>query len=150
MLSKKNPPIRIRLAKRKDAASIARLSGQLGYPTTTAEMGRRLSLVLCDKHAACFVAETVQPEVIGWVHVSVCPLLEVARRVEVNGLVVDEQVRSRGAGWLLLEAAENWTLKMKCRTISVRSNVVRERAHGFYQKHGYEHYKTQKAFRKSF
>jgi hypothetical protein len=26
--------------------------------------------------------------------------------------------------------------------------VLRDRAHGFYLKQGYEHYKTQKAFRK--
>jgi len=30
-----------------------------------------------------------------------------------------------------------------------RSNVVRDRAHAFYLRNGYEHYKTQKAFRKA-
>jgi ribosomal protein S18 acetylase RimI-like enzyme len=145
----KNPPIKIRRAKPKDAAQIAKLSGQLGYPTTTTEMRKRLPLVLRDKRAACFVAETDEAGVIGWIHVSVCPLLEVEGRVEVNGLIVDEQTRSGGAGWRLLLAAEKWTLKMKCKSVSVRSNVIRERAHAFYLKHGYEHYKTQKAFRKS-
>jgi hypothetical protein len=32
--------------------------------------------------------------------------------------------------------------------MSVRSNVIRDRAHKFYERQGYEHYKTQKAFRK--
>jgi hypothetical protein len=32
--------------------------------------------------------------------------------------------------------------------MSVRSKVERERAHKFYARQGYEHYKTQKAFRK--
>ena len=32
--------------------------------------------------------------------------------------------------------------------MSVRSNVIRERAHQFYERTGYEHYKTQKSFRK--
>jgi hypothetical protein len=27
--------------------------------------------------------------------------------------------------------------------------VLRERAHGFYLRHGYEQYKTQRAFRKT-
>ena len=31
---------------------------------------------------------------------------------------------------------------------SVRSNVMRERAHKFYERCGFEHYKTQKSFRK--
>jgi len=61
---------------------------------------------------------------------------------------VDEQVRSGGVGWLLLEAAEQWARRMRCGVMSLCSNVIRERAHSFYERHGYEHYKTQKAFRK--
>jgi GNAT superfamily N-acetyltransferase len=141
--------LKIRRAGQADAARIAELSGQLGYPATAKQMGPRLKGALQDKNAACFVAETEEGDVIGWVHVSVTPLLEVERRAEVNGLVVDETIRSRGAGGALLEAAENWAKKKKCAGTSVRSNVIRERAHGFYLRHGYDHYKTQKAFRKA-
>lgn len=141
--------VKIRKAKQADAARIAVLSGQLGYPTTTKEMAGRLRRALKASDGACFVAETKESGVIGWVHVSVTPLLEVERRGEVNGLVVDEAARSLGAGGQLLEAAEAWARKMRCAGMSVRSNVIRERAHGFYLKQGYEHYKTQKAFRKA-
>ena len=79
---------------------------------------------------------------------STTPLLEVERRAEVNGLVVDETARSRGGGAVLLAAAEKWARGKRCTSMSVRSNVLRERAHGFYLRNGYEHYKTQKAFRK--
>lgn len=140
--------VKIRRARAADAARIAELSGQLGYPTTAKQMARRLKSVLKDRGAACFVAETEEPGVVGWVHVSMTPLLEVERRAEVNGLVVDEGVRSQGAGWLLLDAGEKWAKKKGCMGMSVRSNVIRKRAHGFYLRHGYEHYKTQKAFRK--
>lgn len=140
--------VKIRRARNADAAQIAALSGQLGYPATTGVMAVRLEKVLKDKRAACFVAETKEEGVIGWIHVSVTLLLEVEQRAEVNGLVVDEGVRSQGAGWMLLQAAEKWARKMRCKGMSVRSNVVRERAHTFYLAHGYEHYKTQKAFRK--
>ena len=112
-------------------------------------MAARLKRVLRDKSGACFLAETLQDSVIGWVHVSVTPLLEVERRAEVNGLVVDERVRSRGAGARLLDTAERWARKMGCAGMSVRSNVIRERAHRFYLRQGYEHYKTQKALRKT-
>lgn len=140
--------MKIRRAKPTDAGRIAALSGQLAYPTTKKEMSARLRQALKQRNGACFIAETPEHGVIGWVHVSVTPLLEVARRAEVNGLVVDELVRSQGAGGLLLEAAEQWARKMRCAGMSVRSNVIRERAHEFYLQHGYEHYKTQKAFRK--
>jgi len=140
--------VKIRRARKTDAPRIAELSGQLGYPTTPRAMAIRLKLALREKNGACFVAETKENGVVGWAHASVTPLLEVERRAELNGLVVDENVRSRGAGWSLLQAAEAWARKKRCKGMSVRSNVLRERAHGFYERHGYEHYKTQKAFRK--
>lgn len=137
-----------RRARLTDAERIAELSGQLGYPTTEKQMKARLRDALKDKDAACFVAELRDSGVIGWIHVSTTPLLEVERRAEVNGLVVDEAARSGGAGAMLLAAAEKWARGKRCRSMSVRSNVLRERAHGFYLRNGYEHYKTQKAFRK--
>jgi GNAT superfamily N-acetyltransferase len=82
--------------------------------------------------------------------VSVSHLLESDVRAEVNGLIVAAGQRGAGAGAKLLEAAEEWARRHGCRGMNVRSNVIRERAHGFYERSGYEHYKTQKAFRKSF
>jgi len=138
----------IRRARLSDAPRIALLSGQLGYPTSAREMAARLQKALRERNAACFVAESRKHGVIGWAHVSVTSLLEVERRAELNGLVVDESVRSRGVGARLLDAAETWARKMRCLGMSLRSNVIRERAHMFYLRRGYEHYKTQKAFRK--
>ena len=138
----------VRRARSTDAEKIAELSGQLGYPTSEKQMKARLKDALRDKDGACFVAESTEDGLIGWIHVSTTPLLEVERRAEVNGLVVDETVRSQGAGALLLTAAEKWARGKRCKSMSVRSNVLRERAHGFYLRKGYEHYKTQKAFRK--
>ena len=147
-MERKRAELKIRRARQNDAARAAELAGQLGYPTTRRQMEVRLREVLMAKDGACFVAEMREEGVIGWVHVSVTALLEVERRTEVNGLVVDERVRNRGTGWQLLEAAEKWARKMKCKGMSVRSNVLRDKAHAFYVEHGYEHYKTQKAFRK--
>ena len=140
---------KVRKARSSDAVRLADLSGQLGYPVTKREMSARLKNALLAKNAAILVSETPQEGVIGWVHVSVTQLLEVERRAEIHGLVVDEKVRSRGAGAALLEAAESWARKRRCVHMNVRSNVLRDRAHGFYLKNGYEHYKTQKAFRKT-
>jgi N-acetylglutamate synthase-like GNAT family acetyltransferase len=138
----------VRRARLTDAERIAELSGQLGYPTMEKQMNARLRDVIKDKAAACFVAELRDGRVIGWIHVSTMPLLEMERRAEVNGLVIDETTRSQGAGAVLLAAAEKWARGKRCKSMSVRSNVLRERAHGFYLRNGYEHYKTQKAFRK--
>jgi GNAT superfamily N-acetyltransferase len=139
--------VKIRRARLSDAARLAELSGQLGYPAKRGEILQRMKRMRPAARHAIFVAES-EKLVTGWLHVSVTPLLEVLLRAEVNGLVVDETQRSAGTGAKLLQAAERWAAEKGCKSMSVRSNVVRERAHEFYLRNGYEHYKTQKAFRK--
>ena len=146
--NKKKNDLKIRLAKAGDAARLADLSGQLGYPATTAQIRERIRKIQPAAQHAVLVAETKDAGVIGWLHVSKQPLLEVDLRAEVNGLVVAEDHRSIGAGARLLAAAEDWARKRGCKGMSVRSNVIRDRAHQFYLRNGYEHYKTQKSFRK--
>jgi len=142
--------MKIRNARRSDAQRIARLSGELGYPASPAQIASRLrQLTPASKHAVFVAESTGIAGVVGWVHVSVSHLLESGVRAEVNGLVVAEGQRSAGAGAKLLEAAEEWARKRGCAGMNVRSNVIRERAHRFYERQGYEHYKTQKAFRKA-
>ena len=147
-MAESDAKIAIRRARLGDAGVVAVLSGQLGYPATEQEMAERLArLIHRPGESAVLIAEA-SSEVVGWLHVSITPLVEVPLRAEVNGLVVDETKRSQGAGAKLLEAAERWATGKGCKSMSVRSNVIRERAHGFYLRHGYEHFKTQKAFRK--
>jgi GNAT superfamily N-acetyltransferase len=140
--------LKIRRAKADDAPRLAELSGQLGYPATVAQMRKRLEGIGLSSQHAVFIAERANEGVIGWLHVSRQPLLEAEIRAEVNGLVVAAEQRSIGAGARLLRAAENWARKHGCKSMSVRSNVIRDRAHTFYEREGYEHYKTQKSFRK--
>lgn len=152
MTGKSAPVVKIRRARSSDVARLAELSGELGYPATAAQIARRLNQLKPASRHAVLVAESRESgsraKVIGWLHVSVDHLLEVAVRAEVNGLVVGEGRRGLGAGTKLLEAGEKWARSRGCREMHVRSNVIRERAHAFYQRNGYDHYKTQKAFRK--
>lgn len=138
----------IRRARSSDAPKIAELSGELGYPATAEEISERMRKLIDGAANALFVAELPDTGVVGWAHVSVTHLVEHEARAELNSLIVAEGQRSLGAGSQLLAAAEAWARKHGCPSMSVRSNVVRDRAHAFYQREGYEHYKTQKAFRK--
>jgi GNAT superfamily N-acetyltransferase len=146
--NEKVKPLKIRRAKSSDALRLTELSGQLGYPATTAQLKQRLRGIQPASLHTVFVAESSKDGVVGWLHVSKQHLLESENRAEVNGLVVAEGQRSLGAGACLLAAAEDWARKHGCKSMSVRSNVIRERAHKFYERNGYEHYKTQKSFRK--
>jgi GNAT superfamily N-acetyltransferase len=139
---------KVRKATRSDAARIAELSAELGYPATTKQIETRFLQLLPRTKHALLVAEGPGAQLVGWIHVSVANLIESDVRAEVNALIVAEAHRSLGAGVKLLEAAENWARSSGCRNVNLRSNVIRERAHKFYERQGYEHYKTQKAFRK--
>jgi GNAT superfamily N-acetyltransferase len=140
--------LKIRRVNIADAPRLAELSGQLGYPATAAQIRRRMCGIRPASRHAVFVAESAEAGVVGWLHVSKQQLLESDVLAEIKGLVVAEDHRSLGAGARLLAAAENWARKHGCTGMSVRSNVIRERAHKFYEREGYEHYKTQKSFRK--
>jgi GNAT superfamily N-acetyltransferase len=122
----------IRLAHPLDHLRIAELAGQLSYPSTPAEIAHRLQGLQRTAEAAVFVAELETGEIAGWIAVFVYRTLEADARAEVSGLVVDERFRSQRIGEHLL----------------ARANVIRDRAHAFYERHGYAHVKTQKAFRK--
>jgi GNAT superfamily N-acetyltransferase len=144
----KQAKLKIRRARKSDSAQLTELAGQLGYPSTEKQLRERLKGLKPANQHAVFVADAPGAGVVGWLHVSVTPLIESDLRAEVNGLIVDETQRSLGAGAQLLAAAEQWAKKRLCKSMNVRSNVIRERAHKFYERNAYEHYKTQKSFRK--
>jgi GNAT superfamily N-acetyltransferase len=138
----------VRLARVEDAERVAALATQLGYPTTEEDMQRRLAQVERDEGHVVYVAAQ-DGRVVGWIHVCVRPLVVVDRAAEIEGLVVDEAHRGRGIGRFLIRQAEQWMRGRDCRTAYVRSNIVRERAHGFYEELGYENIKTSLTFRKT-
>lgn len=140
--------IKIRKAEPSDAECIARLSGQLGYPSSPEETSRRLAGMAASSEHAVFVAELPEGGIAGVAVVFVMRTIEIDPRAELAALVVDETRRSRSIGRVLLDHAEAWARSRGCASITLRSNVLRERAHHFYRRAGYAHIKTQKAFRK--
>jgi len=141
--------IKVRRARATDGSQLAGLCGQLGYPSSVEEVSKRLAGIEPAAEHVVFVAETHSGVLAGFLSAFVMRTLESDAHVEIGALVVDEQHRSQGVGELLMEKAENWARESGCELVRLRSNVIRERAHQFYERLGYEHYKTQKAFRKN-
>jgi GNAT superfamily N-acetyltransferase len=137
----------IREARPRDYARIAELAGQLGYPSSADEIAKRLDGMQHSNEHAVFVAQ-VGSDLAGWLAVFVYRVVEADARAEISGFVVDERYRSQRVGMHLLARAERWAREKGCRAIGLRSNVIRDRAHAFYERHGYKHVKTQKSFRK--
>jgi GNAT superfamily N-acetyltransferase len=138
----------IRPPQPRDHARIAELAGQLSYPSTPEEIAHRLQGLQRTAEAAVFVAELESGELAGWIAVYVYRTVEADARTEISGLVVDERFRPQRIGEHLLARAEEWARENDCQAIGLRSNVIRDRAHKFYERHGYASIKTQKAFRK--
>lgn len=140
--------MRIRPMTAADAALVADLTTQLGYPTSPAETTERISILLehPDDHAA-LVAEG-GARVIGWVHVAIYTSLESGRVATIGGLIVGEGHRSSGIGLELLTAAEAWARDNGAAKMVVRSRVTRDRAHRFYEREGYRLFKTSHVFEK--
>jgi PhnO protein len=140
--------ISIRPARSDDAAALAELSRQLGYPTDVTIMSARLARVRDARVGEVFVAVDEQATVIGWTHVVPRLHLEEIAFAELAGLIVADGARGSGAGAKLLHAAETWAAQNGFERMRVRSNVVRERAHRFYLREGYAERKRQVVFEK--
>jgi len=96
---------------------------------------------------AVFVA-LVDGVVAGWVDVGVTDHLQNEPYGEIGGLVVSEAHRSAGVGAALVLRAEEWIRGQGLARVTVRSQIKRERAHGFYLRQGYERVKTSAVFSK--
>lgn len=132
-------------ARPEQADDLAALMLQLGYQvdaTTLAERLRRRG-----ERREVFVA-LLNERVVGWTAVSTDEPFVEGFGAELEGLVVDETTRSAGIGTALLEAAEAWARERGCLEMRVKSNVIRERAHAFYECQGYATIKKQYNFHK--
>jgi GNAT superfamily N-acetyltransferase len=141
--------VQVRAAVKSDVEAIARLAGELGYPSTAAQVRERLDAIEGHAQHATFVAVSPGGEVVGWIDLCLVRSLTTDPRAEITGLVVDSAIRAAGVGQLLVNRGEAWAREMGLKTIGLHSNTIRERAHGFYLRLGYAVIKSQKVFRKS-
>ncbi len=138
--------VTVRNAGLTDAAAIAGLSGQLGYPVDEQAIAERLAALLGRDGTAVFVAE-LGGQVVGWAHVVGQQCLESPPFAELAGLIVDRDTRRLGVGSQLVQACAQWAQDQGYGQIRVRCNVVRKDAHQFYQKVGFAKLKSQIVFR---
>jgi GNAT superfamily N-acetyltransferase len=133
----------LRPAHEDDAAAVAALSTQLGYPAVPEETAERLRSLAGHPDHAVLVAEDDSGVVIAWIHIRGSHFVESAPFAEIAGLVVDERHRGQKLGESLVEAAARWARERGYATLRVRSNTIRERAHAFYERQGFTRIKTQ-------
>jgi len=129
--------IAVRDAVAGDAAAIADLVTQLGYPTALASMEPRLKRVLSLSHHRIVVAETAGA-VIGVAGACVDHGVELEAYGRITALAVDERWRGTGVGRLLVEQVERWCRERGADRVTLTSGHLRPESHKFYMALGYE------------
>ena len=139
--------VQIRPGSVADAEAIADLSGQLGYPSTAAQVRERFALMERGGAFAVSLAE-VGGRVVGFVICHGVYSLQRDPCGEIGGLIVDADHRNLRIGEHLVAAAEAWARAQGFSEMIVHSNVIRADAHRFYGRLGYGIVKAQQYFRK--
>ncbi|HEY1991237.1 MAG TPA: GNAT family N-acetyltransferase [Gammaproteobacteria bacterium] len=138
--------VAVRRAVHADAAAIAPLVTQLGYPSAAVEVEARLARLKDHPDIRAYVAEQAGA-VLGIVGLMVFPAFHRdGLHGYITALVVDEKVRGTGVGGALLEVAEAWFAERGVKRVNLTTALHREDAHGFYEKLGYTN--TGKRFTK--
>jgi GNAT superfamily N-acetyltransferase len=125
----------IRRCRLSDAQAVAELATELGYPTDAAQAGARLAHLLGRAEDAIFAAED-EGVLVGWLHAREMRELESEPCGEIAGLVVAAPRRGQGVGKALVQAALAWAAERGLANMRVRSNVVRQETHRWYQAAG--------------
>ena len=120
-----------------DAAAIAGLLGELGYPATAEDAARRLRLY-STADSRILVAEAASGTVVGFASLHLTPMLHAdGLWCRVTALVVTDGWRNRGVGGRLMAAAETWARSAGCVRMELTSGDHRQQAHDFYLRSGF-------------
>ena len=128
----------VRLAQPGDAAQVAALLAELGYPDNRTEDVRRRLMWERETAGLALVAGR-QGQVVGIIAVTAIPYLErEGRWVRIVALVVSSACRGQGIGRRLVDAAEKTAGELDCIAMEVTSARSRTESHPFYRNLGYE------------
>ena len=131
--------VAIRDAIVEDNATIARLLGELGYPSSPDGVRQRLARLLPRDDTRVFVAER-GASLLGALALHRMPALTSINDIAmILALVVTEEARRTGVGRRLVDRSEEEARVWGCGRIMVTSAERRTEAHTFYERLGYEY-----------
>ena len=140
--------LQIRKAKIEDAKDISSLCQQLGYSISKNKVQAYLESLDIAEEWIVYVACQFENSILGWINLYLSHGLLADRQAEIGGLIVGENFRGNGIGYLLIQKAQLWAQQQGCTLIQVRSQTIRQKAHNFYQNIGFKPCKTQLVLRK--
>lgn len=128
----------VRDARPSDAAGIAQLLTELGYPVSPERLGRRLQVLAGERATRVFVAEAGS-ELCGVAAIHSTHMLERDEPIcRVTALVVAPEARGRGVGSALIARLEREARGRGAVQLEVTTAEQRGDAHEFYERLGFE------------
>jgi GNAT superfamily N-acetyltransferase len=129
---------KLRVVRPSDAAVVALLLGELGYPCSRDEAARRIDATAADPDQQIWLAELEGRSVglLGLDFMYYLPLGVTTCRI--TALVVDPSARRHGIGRFLVRQAETMAREAQASRIELTSASHRDEAHAFYRACGYK------------
>lgn len=134
-----NPNITIRNAREEDAPALAQLMNELGYPTLSTEMHKRMQAILPHPSYVTLLA-CLENDMVGMLGACHQHYYEHnGSYVRILALVTSAQHRKRGVAQALLAAAETWAREQGAGALVLNCGNREERAaaHKFYAARGF-------------
>lgn len=130
----------IRVVEPHDVAELARLMGELGYPTSEEEMKKRMDVIFTNAsyHTLVYEHDEQLVGMIGMIH---CYRFEKTESyIRIIDFVVQSELRGKGIGKELLKEAEKWAIEKDAAMVTLNSGNRSERndAHIVYKRWGFE------------
>jgi len=139
--------VNIRSAKSEDTQEICDLLKQMGYPQPLTLIEEKFELLNNDSNSQILVAEEGS-RICGFLSLYFIPQIALQGDfAKVCYLCVDENMRSKGVGHLLVQEAEQLARRRGCDRMELHSGMQRPLAHQFYLREGYV--EATKYFRKA-
>jgi len=139
--------VNIRLAQWEDTETICYLLKQMGYSQPLKVVQEQFQILSKDPNAITLVAAD-DLKVYGVLSLYFIPQIALQGDfAKICYLCVDENMRSKGVGHLLVKEAEQQARRRGCDRMELHSGMQRPLAHQFYLREGYV--EAPKYFRKA-
>ena len=135
----------LRDVQKEDSKGVKKLAENLGYPSSEEKVSEILETVIKHNDHRMIVAEK-QKELVGYIHMVSSLSVGSDRYVEIAALSVLDTYRKRGIGKALIAESKNMAEEKGIEFVRIRSNIIRQEAHKFFEQHGFRNLKTQEVF----
>jgi N-acetylglutamate synthase-like GNAT family acetyltransferase len=132
----------------EDLPSLTALASELAYPASIAELQERFIRLQQNQHHIVYVYQH-KLEILGFIHLEMVLDLIEKEKIEIKTLVVREKARGNKIGDKLLNAAIAWARTKQLSTLYLNCNILRTRAHKFYEQQGFQLQRTSHFFEKN-